>query len=127
MILDWILFYKGCDSNSCQLEWESPGERGLFCNYFYNFSCNFSVGLKLFQNKNIAKVFEKTQQSLMIKFTSIPRIEWNFLTLINSICKKTKGNIFNGVRFSAFYLRSGTNNDAHSHLFNEYYFGGPCQ
>ena len=86
VVLDWLLFYKGCDSGSCQLEWGSLGERDGGSSLCW--SCNFSAHLKLFQNKNIVKAFGEIQYLLMIKAISKLGVEGNFLNLIKSIFKK---------------------------------------
>ena len=61
------------------------------------------------------KAFDKIQHPFLIKTLNNVGIEGTYLRIINVIYERSTANILNGEKLRAFPLRSGTQQDVHSH------------
>ena len=69
------------------------------------------------------KAFDKIQHPFLIKTLHSVGIEGTYLNIIKATYEKPTTNItFNGEKLRAFFLRSGTHRDTHSHHYYSTYY-----
>ena len=97
-----------------------PGMRGWF-NICKSINVIHSINKRKDKNHmNLSigaeKAFDKIQHSFLIKTLHSVGIEGTYLKIIKAINEKPTGiSILNGEKLRAFPLRSGTQQDVHSH------------